>query len=203
MNATRLLAVNARSARALELCLQECGSRLSVTDALDAAIRQWVETQEAGGMPQEADHGGRGYRWKCLFLPHGTRLRMEAAGLCHHAQVVDDAIIHAGRSVSPRQFTLAVAGNGRNAWRDLWVRRPADGHWKRASQLRRAVEQGGREPLSPVDAMNHAAQAMSNTLKTALALVEQANALALPQFERRRMRARRDEDVLADMCAAD
>ncbi len=69
MNATRLLAVNARSARALELCLQESGSRLSVTDALDAAIRQWAETQEEGGTPQETDHDGRGYRWKCLFLP--------------------------------------------------------------------------------------------------------------------------------------
>jgi hypothetical protein len=44
---------------------------------------------------------------------------------------------------------------------------------------------------------------MSDTLKSALALVEHANRSAAIQDERRKLRARRTEDVLGETCKFD
>ncbi len=68
--------------------------------------------------PASPDHS-RGYQWKSLFLPHGTELRMTSSRQSGYARVVGDRIMYEGRSVSPRGLTLAIAGEGRNAWRDL------------------------------------------------------------------------------------
>ena len=186
----------------LEGFLRETGSPLSAEEATALALRAWVaaQRQAAGTHPAAA----RGYQWKCLFLPDGTELRMEYAKQDFHARVDGNAILHEGRPVSPREFTLAVAGNGRNAWRDLWVRFPGQRSWIRAMVLRRRCEQqADKQPQSPLDAMREAAACMSETLKNALALVEHANQRAVPRFERRRERPRRAIDVLADTCMLD
>jgi len=47
--------------------------------------------------------------------------------------------MYEGRAVSPRQMTVAVAGPGHNAWRDLFVRRPGE-LWVSASRHRREIE---------------------------------------------------------------
>ena len=44
---------------------------------------------------------------------------MPHRGQNYYAKVVGDVILYEGRAVSPRQMTVAVAGPGHNAWRDL------------------------------------------------------------------------------------
>lgn len=51
---------------------------------------------------------------------------------------------------------------------------------------------------SPADTIAAAAQAMSEALRTALALVEHSNAQSLPKYERRADFHRRAADVLID-----
>ncbi len=93
----------------------------------------------------------RGYRWKTLFLPDGTDLRMETARATYYARVEGDQIIFDGRSVSPRGMTLAIAGEGRNAWRDLWLKPPGERFWKQATRCRNELK---REELEKAE-LNH------------------------------------------------
>jgi hypothetical protein len=51
--------------------------------------------------------------------------------------------------------------------------------------------------------MESAAASMTQTLRTALALVEHANTQALPKYERRIARHRRAQDQLEDACQLD
>jgi hypothetical protein len=117
--------------------------------------------------------------------------------------VTGDAIVFLGRRVSPRQLTLAIAGEGRNAWRDLSLRLPGAAHFRPACVLRRMAKassgsQRSAECESPAATIAAAAASMSEALKTALILVEHSNAQAVPKFERRVDKHRRGEDVLAD-----
>jgi hypothetical protein len=66
----------------------------------------------------------RGYQWKDLFLPDTTSLRMTYHEVPYFAKVVDNDIIYRNHPVTPRGMTVAIAGDGRNAWRDLWVNCP-------------------------------------------------------------------------------
>lgn len=110
----------------------------------------------------------------------------------------DDLLVHNNRPVSPRQFMLGVIGEPRNAWHELWVRRPSDARWKLASVLRRELASGKPPPESPIGAMREVAAAMAQTLETANAVVKKAQELALPQFERRRTDLRRATDRLVE-----
>ena len=118
--------------------LRVSGSHLTMAQAAGLAVRAWIAADRAA---QPAAHGpshgpARGYLWKTLFLPHGTQLRMVHGNQTYLAEVIGDAIMFGDVSVSPRGMTLAVAGCGRNAWRDLMLKLPAERYWKRASQLR-------------------------------------------------------------------
>jgi hypothetical protein len=189
--------------RRLAEFLSETGSMLSPTDAATMAINQWIAF-ERGQLTATAPTPTRGYQWKALFLPAGTELRISFGGDYFYARVEGDAIIYRGRAVSPRQMALAVAGEGRNAWREIWILPPGERKWYPASLLRRqASEQEPPEPASPLDAMSAAAACMSETLKTALALVEQANSQALQACERRVPRHRRAADSAGEGVAFD
>jgi hypothetical protein len=209
MDAVSPLTGAAPSLLRLESFLSEIESPLSAAQALAQAITNWIADERArvasGRAPAAA--GGRavgGYRWKCLFLPDGSDLLMSYKGMDYLARVRDGAIVYQGERLTPRQFTLAVAGDGRNAWRDLCVRQPGEKLWTRARTLRRRIEQQEAcAPVSPLDAMREAAACMSDTLKSALALVEHANRSACMQDERRKGKARRAADVLADTCKFD
>ena len=177
-------------------------NKKSATQALNEAIRAWIDADQAR-QPQPLEPS-RGYRWKTLFLPDGTELRMECAGITFHARVIGDEIIFNGRSVSPRGLTLAIAGEGRNAWRDLWLRLPGERYWKQAIRCRHELERSqAKAPDSPVQTMAAAAAAMSDALKTALALVEHSNAQSAQKIDRRGRKHRRESDVLGDDCAFD
>jgi hypothetical protein len=202
MNARPFVLPPTEALSRLESFLEEIGSPLSATQAAAAAIDQWIAAERAQ-VKVVSCTPTRGYQWKSLFLPEGTELRMHFAGQDYHARVVGDHIVHAGERVSPRQMTIAVAGSGHNAWRALWVRLPDD-KWRPASLLRRQGEQQGvPQPVSPLEAMESAAACMTQTLRTALALVEHAKTQALPKYERRVERHRRTQDQLEDTCQLD
>jgi hypothetical protein len=208
--------------------LHETGSALSAPQAVALAIRAWLAASGDGvdrtanfhsnapaayPVPYSATHfakrsgahpTARGYQWKCLFLPDGTDLRMNHDGRTWHAHVIGDAIIHEGRRVSPHQFALAVAGDGRNAWRDVSLRLPGQPHWQRARLLRRQLQAHAQAPpTTPADAMATASSAMSEALRSALALVEHCRPHAPEAPERRGKAHRRASDVLSDVCAYD
>jgi hypothetical protein len=203
MNARRFILPPAEALSRLADFLEETGSPLSATEAAAAAIDEWIAAERAQVKVVSATPT-RGYQWKSLFLPEGTELRMHFADQEHHARVVGDHIVYGGQRMSPRQLTIAVAGDGHNAWRALWVRLPADGKWRPASLLRRLGEQQGvPQTLSPLEAMESAAASMTQTLRMALALVEHAKTQALPKYERRVERHRRAQDQLEDACLMD
>lgn len=177
-------------------------SNSSFEEAIAEAIHGWIAADRQR-RPQAIPHS-HGYQWKSLFLPDSTELRMTCAGTNFYGRVTGDDIIFQGRSVSPRGMTLAVAGDGRNAWRDLWIRLPGERIWKTARCCRRDAERAAvQPPPSPLDTMTAAAAAMSTALKSALALVEHSNALTVRKFERRAMQSRRASDVPADDCSFD
>lgn len=184
--------------RRLAAFLAESGSKLSPSDAATMAINQWMAC-ERGQFTTLAPTPTRGYQWKTLFLPEGTELRATVEGETAYARVEGDDIRYRGRRVSPHQMLLDLGGKGRNAWREVWVLLPGERKWLPASRLRRLAEgEPPPRPVSPAEAMSAAAACMSETLKTALALVEQANAQALPAFERRVCPQRRASDALDD-----
>ncbi len=207
----------------LTVHLRKFGSKLTVAEAASAAIRSWIAREEQGGAlpaqtpaspPASADAevpASRGYQWKDLFLPEGTELRMSSAGQTYNARVVGDHIIYRGCKVSPRGLTLAIAGDGRNAWRDVWIRFSGQRHFLPASRCRREQYQ---QPLAPVaqaaapvdscaDSLNAAVLTMAEVLKTTLALMERVKAHAMPEDERRIRPPRRELDMLGDDCAFD
>lgn len=185
-------------------------STLSPIEAIEMAVRAWMAAAEADfqsgqGDPVRAHSRPGGYQWKSLFLPHGTELRMSTEAGNFYAQVDGDVILHNGKAVSPRQFTVAAAGEPRNAWRDVSIRRPGDDRWRIASHLRRAcgTDDGKKQDVSPMIAMREVASAMEATLKTAQGIIAEAKGFAEPKFDRRYTPARRKEDILEKVAQLD
>lgn len=189
---------------ALTAYLRLAGSKLSPAEALGQAVKTWI-AHEREIHPDRVE-SVRGYQWKTLFLPESTELSMVYGDQTYHARVVANDIMFEGRSVSPRGMTLAIAGEGRNAWRDLRIRLPGERGWKRASACRAAL---ARIPSTPAhmpaasDSIAAAAAAMTDALRTALTLVEHAHAQASRPVERRVERQRRDGDLLGTDCPFD
>jgi hypothetical protein len=203
MNAPSNVLAPTAALRRLAAFLLESGNRMSPADAATCAINEWIAAAK-GQFTNLAPTPTQGYQWKSLFLPHGAELRMTFARQSFYARVIGDAIWYKGERMSPRQMTIAIAGDGHNAWRELWIRLPTATRWQPASLLRReATQSAAVKQVSPLEAMTAAAACMSETLKTALQLVDHVGALALPQPERRIEHARRASDRLADQCAFD
>lgn len=184
----------------LAVHLQQMRSELTSGEAAAEAIVAWIAgtLRRPEGLPQP----GRGYLWKTLFLPDTTELRMGLGASTHHARVVGDCIIFQGREVSPRGLTLAIAGEGRNAWRDLWLKLPGERFWKNANRCRLDIERAQKvAPVDPAQHLQAAAAAMSEALKSALALAELSRGAAGTQQERRIPKSRRTADSLGDDCA--
>ena len=179
----------------LALFLRTTGSSLSITEAIARAVGQWIQNEQA------AETSLTGYQWKCLFLPSGTRLRMSCADQLFYGEIVGDSLIYRDQVMSPSRMAAAVAGEPRNDWRDLWVRRPQDKEWFPADKLRREINSRIKPAeLSPTEAMQLAAKSMSEALQTALLLVDQTRMRAEQQVERRVSKHRRRDDQLADEC---
>ncbi|OFA00137.1 hypothetical protein [Duganella sp. HH101] len=95
------------------------------------------------GADPESLHG---YQWKTLFLPEGTILKSWSYGENNYARVQGDQIIHNGRAVSPNQFAQSFARSTRNAWQDLFIRRPGDKTFKIACRLRDELIAASKTP---------------------------------------------------------
>jgi hypothetical protein len=180
--------------RRLAAFLKETGSLLTPAEAMNEAVDDWI-ARKRGQLPDAVPEATRGYRWKELFLPEGTVLRMHRGGGTFDARVQGNELIYEGRSVSPRQMTVTVAGKGYNAWRALWVLLPGLARWQQACRLRdKARLRALRPTLSPQEALAAAAECMSDTLRSALSLVEQTKAHVVQPVERRRERQPRATD---------
>ena len=180
--------------RRLAAFLKESGSTLTPAEAMIEAVDDWI-ARKRGRLPDVMIESTRGYRWKELFLPEGTVLRMHWHGDTFDAHVRGDTLFYGERPVSPRQMTVAVAGPGYNAWRTLWVLLPGLTRWQPAWRLRYNAEVRARRPtLSPQEALAAAAECMSDTLRSALALVDQAKSQVSHPVERRKERQPRATD---------
>lgn len=81
----------------------------------------------------------KGYHWQNVFLPNGTHLKINYKGGDKIAEVRHQQIYFEEKPCSPSQFASRVANNtSRNAWRDIWVKRPSDRDWFFADVLRTA-----------------------------------------------------------------
>ena len=177
----------------LEAFLHKSGSPLNVSEALRSATLSWLAAQRID-VPAPAPHFG-GYQWKCLFIPNGSELRMHHDGRNFYAIVEGDRIMYQGRSVSPRQLTLAIAGDGRNAWRELWLRLPGEKTWQRANDMRRALGTvAAHAPPTPLESMCSAAANLKAALASTLALFDKTSEAQVKQFDRRVERHRRGTD---------
>lgn len=84
----------------------------------------------------------RGYQWKSLFLPEGTEVRMQYKGQYNYAKVEGDQLIYSGKPITPGSLANTIASSSRNAWRDLWVKRPSDSEWRLADDCRSDAASG-------------------------------------------------------------
>jgi hypothetical protein len=107
-------------------------------DIVAVAIEYWLDN--ASWKPELLSKGStQGYQWKSLFLPDGTEVRMHYKGAYKYAKVEGDRLIYDGQPTRPGALVNRITGSSRNAWRDLWIKRPADLKWRLAQDYRHEV----------------------------------------------------------------
>ena len=118
--------------------LRSNGDPRDPVEIVSVAIDYWLDN--ASWKPELlSESDTRGCQWKNLFLPSGTQIRMQYKGAYFYAKVDGDEIIYDGQPISPGSLANTIAGNSRNAWRDLWIKRPEDKEWKLADECRSEV----------------------------------------------------------------
>lgn len=209
MNARVSLQLPSRTFLALASYLHESGSGADVEELAATAIDEWVAhartRARTGGASQ-----GRGYQWKNLFLPSGSKLRMSCGGGSRYAEVEGDAIIFEGRSVSPAQMANAVGGGTRNAWRDLWLLFPGETVWKLANLRRQQSQRIDGALAAPQSAPQLApgatpsvASEPATTSAPAEALLRRLALLLEQTLDTRKPQYRRRSDALGECGAFD
>jgi hypothetical protein len=138
--------------------LRDQGSNRDPVVAVADAIDYWIQNtswKQHDLMPEIFTTESRGYTWKykdsCLFLPHDTEIRMPYKGQYHYAKVVGDEIKYKDAAITPGALANAVTSSSRNAWRDLWIKRPDEKEWTLADQLRRETK--ANSPTKSADEM--------------------------------------------------
>lgn len=123
--------------------LRNKGDMSDPVEVVSKAIDYWMDN--ASWKPELlAVSSARGYQWKSLFLPEGTEIRMQYKGAYSYAKVEGDDLIYKGEPISPAAMANTVAGGSRNAWRDLWIKRPTDREWRLADDCRSEATEAGR-----------------------------------------------------------
>lgn len=186
--------------RRLAAYLEQSGNSVPIEEALEDCISAWIGAAEQTRQPS-ADCT-RGYQWKALFLPESTQVRLDHGGRTYHACVRGDHIIFEGRAVSPRGMIVAIAGDGRNAWRELKLKLPGERSFRSAMSVRSAQARAAATPQqSPAQTMAGVVTAMCESLKTALAQAAQRRDEKEEfdgRLERRSRRHRRANDDAED-----
>ena len=84
-----------------------------------------------------------GYHWHPLFLPNGTSIYMIYYGEKSYAKVKFGKIHFKEKTYSPSELSRTIANKtSRNAWRDLYIKRPKDSEWTKAEILRDLKNRG-------------------------------------------------------------
>ncbi|MBB3117690.1 hypothetical protein [Pseudoduganella violacea] len=124
--------------------LEETASGQEPAEAAVHALRYWLaEVRKQAPSPDAP--ALRGYQWKSLFLPDGSRLRMYCQHEYGYARVVGDQLMYHGRALTPNQFVAACSGGTRNAWRDVSVNFPGEKTWKLACVRRDELVRLGQQ----------------------------------------------------------
>lgn len=119
--------------------MDEVKCKRHISELAGAAIRSWI-AEARRRAAESADQLQKGYQWKTMFLPTGTRLKTSVRGRTFYAVVEGDQILYEGKSVSPHEFANLFGVEGRNAWRDVWVHLPYEPKWQGAGVLRRTMD---------------------------------------------------------------
>lgn len=106
----------------------------------DEGVEQWEEEWEHEREEYKGDPN-RGYQWRDVHLPNGTRLKMTYKGDAYFADVRHEKVRYEGHSYSPSQWAGEIANNtARNAWRDIWLQFPKKTNWELAANVRRKIQ---------------------------------------------------------------
>ena len=120
----------------LELHLMETHPNLRPEVFVADLVKRWLALDAERLALRKNGPPIRGFQWKSLFLPDGTRLRTTWRHATEFAKVTGDHIVSdEGVRLTPSQFANRHA-NGRNAWRHVWLRFPGDDYWSRADDCR-------------------------------------------------------------------
>lgn len=142
MTTTISVPISTHKFLALAAFLEGHGSTQDPVEVVALAIDYWMDNAEWKPALRDLGSKGRGYRWKELFLPHGTEARFRYKGRYHYAVVEGDEFRSGEDATSPSQFANTVANSSRNAWRDIEVKRPGDREWRLAQSLRAGGKDG-------------------------------------------------------------
>ena len=151
--------------------LAELGGTQDLSEGVASAIDLWLAEQAklaTGCDPASA----RGYQWKSVFLPEGTVLRSWSYGDHNYARVEGDQIIHEGKPVSPNQFAQSFARTTRNAWTDVYIRRPCDKRFTLACRLRQQLAEQAASPAEPAPSPSAAAMIPETTVMAMFAAMQ-------------------------------
>lgn len=134
------IAVTPRTLRALMDFQRDHCKEDELCQLADAAIHEWLERQLELAKPA----GQRGYFWKALFLPDGTRLRIASHTATRYAAIVGDDLVYDAMCMSPNQFAQQAIGTVHNAWNSIYIQMPGERAWTQAQRLRRALQEEER-----------------------------------------------------------
>lgn len=135
----------------LELHLMETRPNVRPEAFVTDLVQRWLALDTERLALRKNGPPMRGFQWKNLFLPNGTRLRTTYCHETEFAKVIGDHIVSDdGSRLTPSRFANRHA-NGRNAWRFVWLRFPGEEDWSRAADCRSrlaTLTQSSRPPTS-------------------------------------------------------
>lgn len=193
------IAISSKTLRAMLDYQEEQEHEFDPARLAEFAIQDWLKRQREMAKPQ----GKRGYFWKKLFLPDGTRLRVSNHSTTRYAAIVGDDLVYESMTMSPNKFVQSTLGSARNAWHVVYVQMPGEREWKMAFRLRCEQEaEAGRganrapppKPIQPPAPAASAALPVARSLPDGPLLVPKLR----PDAEERRRSYRRAEDLLLD-----
>lgn len=144
------LAVHVRNELIAEIFLRSQGAT-DPTELIDRLLTEHLARSQHETRPstENAEHQkfliefgdpGAGFNWQGVFLPNSTRLQIHYKRKAFQAEVRHQQVYFDGKACSPSQFVSRAANNtNRNAWNDVWVKRPTDATWVFADSLRQAL----------------------------------------------------------------
>ena len=130
--------------------LRDNGDQRGPVTAIWDAVEYWLMHAGMDSDMLLLAKDGFGYQWKSVFLPDGTQIRMQYKGKYFYAKVEGDKVIYDGEPISPGSLANKIAGSSRNAWRDLWIKRPTDQQWRLADECRSEADYMTESLLAPV-----------------------------------------------------